>query len=257
MKRTFTSHTTLPPGRTTRISKVQQRINIHRFGIPDTKRMPMCFSGCPRGIVIEPFQASSKMDGVTLESFITWSAPSHHIPYLHPIRRPSWTCCSKVQQRINIHDMHIPDTKRMPMCFSGCPLGIVIEPFQASSKMDGVTLESFITWSTPSHHIPCFHPVEPPSLNMFVRSATTHQHSSHSHSWHETDASVLLRVSPWYCQRSISDLIENGWQWWSTPSFTLYAMLFHPVERPSWTCFSEVWPRIKIYHMYIPYAKWK
>jgi|OrbCnscriptome_FD_contig_123_153663_length_334_multi_5_in_1_out_2_1 hypothetical protein len=71
MKHTFTSHTTLPPSRNTRFSKVQQRINIHHFGIPDTKRMPMCFSGCPLGIVNEPFQASSKMDGVTLESFIT------------------------------------------------------------------------------------------------------------------------------------------------------------------------------------------
>ena len=286
MKHTFTSHTTLPPSRTTRFSKVQQRINIHHFRIPDTKRIPMCFSGCPLGIVIEPFQASSKMDGVTLESFITWSAPSHHIPYLHPIRRPLWTCCSKVQQRINIHHMRIPDTKRMPMCFSGCPLGIVNEPFQASSKMDGVTLESFITWSAPSHHIPCLHPIrrpswtccskvqqrinihhmripdskrmpmcfsgcplgivnepfqasskmdgvtlesfitwstpshhircfypaEPPSLNMFVRSATTYQHSSDAHSWHQTNANVLLRVSPWYCQRAISDLIENGWR---------------------------------------------
>ena len=164
MKHTFTSHTTLPPGRTTRISKVQQRINIHHFGIPDAKRMPMCFSGCPLGIVNEPFQASSKMDGVTLKSFIAWSTPSHHIPRFHPLERPSWTCWSKLQHRINVHHMRIPDTKRMPMCFSGCPLGIVNEPFQASSKMDGVTLESFITWSTPSHHIPRFHPVETPAF---------------------------------------------------------------------------------------------
>ena len=170
MKHTFTPHTSLPPGRTTRFSKVQQRINIHHFGIPDAKRMPMCFSGCPLGIVNEPFQASSKMDGVTLESFITWSTPSHHIiTSLPPGRTIRF---SKVQQRINIHHFGIPDTERMPMCFSGCPLGIVNEPFQASSKMDGVTLESFITWSTPSHHIPRFHPVEPPAFQKCNNAST-------------------------------------------------------------------------------------
>ena len=61
---------------------------------------------------------------------------------------------------------------RYVVWFLGCPLGTVKEPFQASSKMDGVTLESFITWSTPSHHIPRFHPVEPPAFQKCNNAST-------------------------------------------------------------------------------------
>ena len=171
--------------------------------------------GVPLILSASHFMASSKMDGMTLESFITWSMhhskqtnishcwPSQsrifrciftiswHFYYYQThfnwlLRVSPWYCqraiswphrkwmawhlspssheaCVKTNKQISLslrtqsikhfplHFHHFMPLLLIPNAFQlasqGVPLILSTSHFMASSKMDGMTLESFITWS--------------------------------------------------------------------------------------------------------------
>ena len=82
--------------------------------------------GVPLILSTSHFMASSKMDGMTLESFITWSmrqATQTNISFTaDPVNQAFSAACSP------FHAI-FASTKRMSTGFSGCPLNIVNEPF--------------------------------------------------------------------------------------------------------------------------------
>ena len=73
--------------------------------------------------------ASSKMDGMTLESFITWSMrqakQTNVSSAAEPVNQAFSAACSPFLHIFSIS----ADTKRISTGFSGCPLDIVSEPF--------------------------------------------------------------------------------------------------------------------------------
>ena len=95
--------------------------------IPNT--FQLASQGVPLILSTSHFMASSKMDGMTLESFITWSmhqAKQTHFHHFMPF---------------------LPIPNAFQLASQGVPLILSTSHFMASSKMDGMTLESFITWS--------------------------------------------------------------------------------------------------------------
>ena len=158
MKRTFTSHTMLAPDTTTLMNMLFKSATTHQHS---SHAHSLHQTNANVLLRVSPWYCQRAISGLIENGWRdTW--------VLHHMKRT-----------FTSHTILAPDTTTlMNMLFKS-----------ATTHLDTTTL-----------------------MNMLFKSATTHQHSSHAHSWHQTNANVLLRVSPWYCQRAISDLIENGWR---------------------------------------------
>ena len=103
-------------------------LHFHHFMplLPIPNACQLASQGVPLILSASHFMASSKMDGMTLESFITWS-----------MRQAKQTNISFTAETVNqafsaaFSPFHATstNTKRMSTGFSGCPLDIVNEPF--------------------------------------------------------------------------------------------------------------------------------
>ena len=103
-------------------------LHVHHFmpflQVPNACQLAS--QGVPLILSTSHFMASSKMDGMTLESFITSSrrqAKQTNISFTaDPVNQAFSAACSP------FHAI-FANTKRMSTVFSGCPLDIVNEPF--------------------------------------------------------------------------------------------------------------------------------
>ena len=168
--------------------------------------------GVPLILSASHFMASSKMDGMTLESFITWSMHQDKQTNISftadPVNQAFSAACSP------FHAI-FASTKRMSTGFSGCPLGIVNEPFHGlieNGWHDTWVLHHMKHASSQANKY-LFHCW--PSQSSIFRCIFTI-------SWHfyyyQTHFNWLLRVSPWYCQRAISWPHRKWMAWHLSPS---------------------------------------